>query len=99
MQSAARVAIPVVALRAVIVWALSRAILTAIVLAGGMSPVELSPPPFVVALFAGALGLLDVHMRGERILWANLGVGRGMLYSIYVAAAIPGEIVLAFVTR
>lgn len=99
VQSAARVAIPVIVPRALIVWGLVRLILAALPMALGMSPGTFPPPPVAVALLTGLLGLLDVRVRGERMLWANLGVGSGLLYLLYAAAAIPGEVMLALLSR
>lgn len=99
VHSGARIAIPVIAPRALVLWGLSRLIFAAVLLAGGMSPAWFPPPPIAVALLAGLLGLLDVRVRGERILWANLGVGSGLLYLLHAAAAIPAEIALALVSR
>lgn len=57
----------------------------------------LAPSPAGVVLLAGALGLLDVRVRGEGILWANLGVKPQVVYALYAAAAIPAEALLALV--
>lgn len=99
VHSAARVAAPVILPRALVVWGLSRLIFAAVQLAASMSPASYPPPPIAVVMVAGLLGMLDVRVRGERILWANLGVGSGLLYLLYAAAAIPGEVVLALVSR
>lgn len=98
-QSAARVVLPVVAPRAVVVWGLSRLIFIAVQLAGGMASASFPPPPAAVVLVAGLLGLVDVRVRGERILWANLGAGSGLLFAAYAAAAVLGEVVLALAWR
>lgn len=97
--SAARVVLPVVAPRALVAWGLSRLIFAAVQLAGGMTPASFPPPPAAVVLVAGLLGLFDVRMRGERILWANLGAGSGLLFAAYAAAAVLGEAVLALASR
>ena len=95
MRTAARIAVPVVAPRAVIVWALTRLVVAAVPLAVGADFGSVPPSPIGVVLLAGLVGLIDVHVRGERILWANLGVKPTLLYAIYAAAAIPGEIIVA----
>jgi hypothetical protein len=99
VHSGARVAGRVIVPRALVVWGLSRLIFAAVQLSAGMSPAAYPPPPVAVALVAGLLGLLDVRVRGESVLWANLGVGSGLLFLLYVATAIPGEVLLALVTR
>ena len=53
------------------------------------------PSPIGVVLLAGLLGLIDIHVRKERMLWANLGVSLGALFALYAAAAIPGELLVA----
>lgn len=78
---------------------MSRLIFAAVQLSAGMSPASFPPPPFAVVLVVGLLGLLDVRVRGERILWANLGVGPGVLYLLYAAAAVSGEVLLALASR
>ena len=50
-------------------------------------------------MLAGIVGLIDVSVRGERILWANLAVRPLLLFGIYSAAAIPAELLLRFVLR
>lgn len=95
MRTAAQIAIPVIAPRAVIVWALTRLVFAALPMAIGEPFGSISPSPLAVVLFAGIVGLIDVHVRTERILWANLGVRSVVLYAIYAAAAIPAEFLLA----
>jgi hypothetical protein len=98
-RSAAQVAIPVIAVRAVVVWGLTRLLFAALPLAIGAPFGSISPSPVGVIFFAGFVGLIDVRVRGERFLWANLGVTPTLLYAIYAAAAIPAEGVLALVFR
>lgn len=92
----AQVAFPVVAPRAVVVWGMSRLLLAAMPLAAGAPFGSMSPPPLAVVLLTGLLGLVDVRMRGERILWANLGVTPAVLFALYAAPAVPAELLLAF---
>ncbi len=47
-----------------------------------------------VVLLCGLLGLIDVRMRGERFLWANLGVRPAWLFTTYAALAISAELAL-----
>lgn len=94
-RSALRIALPTIAPRAVVVWALARLVFVAVVLAAGMPPESFPAPPAAVVLLAGALGVIDVHVRGERILWANLGAGATLLCMAYATAAVAGEIALA----
>jgi hypothetical protein len=55
--------------------------------------------PIAIVLLCGVVGLVDVSVRGERILWANLGVQLMVLYAAYAAAAVPAECLLALVHR
>jgi hypothetical protein len=97
MQSAVRIAIPVIAPRAVVVWGLTRLIFAALPMAIGEPFGSIPPSPIGVVFLAGFVGLVDVHVRGERILWANLATKPSTLYAIYAAAAIPAELALALV--
>lgn len=97
MRTAAQIAIPVIAPRAVVVWALSRLVYAAVPMATGQDFGSVSPSPIAVVLLAGLIGLIDVNVRSERILWANLGVKPIVLYGVYAAAAVPGELLLTLV--
>lgn len=99
MRTTAQIAIPVIAPRAVVVWGLTRLVFAALPMAIGEPFGSISPSPFAVVFFAGVVGLIDVHVRGERILWANLGVTSIVLYAVYAAAAIPAELLLALALR
>ena len=99
MRTAARIAIPVIAPRAIVIWGLTRLIVAALLAISGEHFGATSPSPIAVILLAGLLGLLDVRIRGERILWANLGVRPMMLYAAYSATAIPAELLLALALR
>ena len=96
MPSAARVAIPIVMPRALVLWGLGRLLFAALPLAVGLQFGAISPSPIAVVLLAGVVGLVDVRVRGERVLWANLGVTAALLYTLYAIAAIPAELLLAF---
>lgn len=96
---AAQVALPVVAPRAVIIWGLTRLLIAALPMTSGGGFGSISPPPMAVVLLAGVIGLIDVRVRREGILWGNLGVTYGVLYALYAAAAIPAEWVLALALR
>jgi hypothetical protein len=95
MRNPAQVAIPVVVPRAVVVWGVTRLMLAALPMAIGEPFGSVSPSPVAVVFFAGIVGLIDVAIRGEQLLWANLSVKPGILYALYSSAAIPAEIVLA----
>ena len=71
----------------------------AVPLAAGAAFGSISPSPIAIVLLSGVVGLIDVHVRGERILWANLGVAPRDLYALYAAAAIPAECLLALALR
>lgn len=93
------IAIPVICPRAVVVWGLTRLVFAALPMAIGEPFGSVSPSPIAIVLFAGVVGLIDIHVRGERILWANLGVRSVVLYGLYAATAIPAELLLALALR
>ncbi len=95
MRNAALVAIPVIGPRAVVVWGLTRLVFAALPMAIGEPFSSMPPNPISVVLLSGVVGLIDVRVRGERVLWANLGERSVVLYAIYAAAAIPAEVLLA----
>jgi hypothetical protein len=99
MRTAAQIAVPVIVPRAVVVWGLSRLVFAALPMAIGEPFGSIPPSPIAVVLLAGLVGLIDVHVRTERILWANLGVKSSALYGVYAAAAIPAEFLLALALR
>ncbi len=99
MPVAAQIAIPVILPRAAVLWGLIRLVVAALPLAAGLPPGSISPSPIGVVLLTGVVGLVDVQVRGERILWANLGVSPKLLYAGYATAAILGEYLLALVPR
>jgi hypothetical protein len=85
---------PILLPRAVIVWVLTRLVLAAVPLMAGQ-PFGLTPASRAgVVLLCGLLGLIDVRMRGESFLWANLGVRPAWLFTSYAALAIAAELVL-----
>jgi hypothetical protein len=85
--------------RAFVLWALIRLVFAALGLASGAIGASLSPPPMGVVLLCGLVGLIDVRVRRERVLWANLGVTPQVLFATYSAAAVPAEIALALIAR
>lgn len=95
MRSAMRIAIPVILPRAVVVWGLTRLIFAALPMAIGQGFGSIPTSPIGVILLSGIVGSIDVRVRGERILWANLGMTPEGLYAVYAMAAIPAECVLA----
>ena len=98
-RSALWTVIPVIWPRGIVVWALTRLLFAALPLAIGGDFGSIPAPPLGIILLAGFVGIIDVHVRGEGILWANLGVPRNALYAVYAMAAVPGELVLAVVLR
>lgn len=90
---------PVLIPRGAIIWVFVRLLLAALPLAAGGAFGSLHPWPVAVVLLCGIAGAIDVRMRGERILWANLGVAPGALAATYAAPAIPGEILVALLLR
>lgn len=95
MRSALQILIPVIWFRAVIVWVLTRLLFASLPLAIGEDFGSIPAPPIGIILLAGMIGIIDVRIRGERILWANLGVTREAVYVVYAIAAIPAECLLA----
>ena len=99
MRSAAQIAARVILLRAIVVWGMTRLTGAALPVMVGQGFGSMPPSPFGLVLLCGIVGLIDVRLRGERMLWANLGVTPQTLYAIYAAAAVPGEFVLAIALR
>ena len=99
MRTPARIALPVILPRAAVLWALVRLVVASLPLATGSPFGSISPSPIAIVLLCGLVGLVDVSVRGERILWANLGVQRRLVYAAYAAAAVPAECLLALVHR
>jgi hypothetical protein len=99
MRIAAQIIAPVILPRAVVLWALVRLIFAALPLAAGAAFGSIPSSPIAIVLACGVARLIDVHVRKERILWANLGVQTKALYAVYAAAAIPAECLLALVLR
>jgi hypothetical protein len=95
MLTQARVAFPMIVPRAIILWAMTRLLIAVLPLSIGAGFGSMWPPPPALVLLAGILGFADVHVRGERILWGNLGVRYTVLVGLYAAAAIPGELLLS----
>ena len=81
--------------RAIVLWGIARLLIAVLPLSVGAGFGSMWPPPPAIVLLAGILGLADVHVRGERILWGNLGVRHWVLVALYAAAAVPGELLLS----
>jgi hypothetical protein len=99
MRTAVQIAIPVILPRAAVLWALVRLIVAVAPLAAGGAFGSVPASPIGVVVLCGFVGLIDVHRRGERVLWANLGVPRRALYVMFAASAIPAECLLALIRR
>lgn len=99
MRNAAWVAAPVLIPRAVVVWTLVRLMFAVLPMAIGAPFGSMSPPPVAVIFLAGIVGLIDIHVRRERILWGNLGVTSTVVYAMYAGAAVPAEFLLALALR
>lgn len=98
-RAAVRIAIPVILPRAFVLWGLIRLVVAALPLAAGHAFGSMSPSPLAIVLLCGVVGLIDVQVRGEPILWANLGVARTGLYVLYAATAVLAESLLALARR
>lgn len=99
MQSAARIALPILLPRGFVLWGLVRLAVGLLPLAAGRPFGSVPPNPLAVVLLCGVVGLIDVQVRGERMLWANLGIAPAWLYSVAVAVAILAEWALALAIR
>lgn len=80
-------------------WGLIRLVVAALPLAAGQPLGSMSTSPVAIVLLCGIVGLIDVQVRGEPILWANLGVARKGLYALYAATAMLAESLLALALR
>ncbi len=89
MRATLTFVLPAVALRGAALWgSIHLLFLLVQLIAGG--PVTRAPTVAVV-LLTGALGLLDMQVRRERLLWANLGVSAAFLFATYVGIAVVAE--------
>lgn len=96
--TAMRIALPLLLPRAVAAWALTRLIVAAVPMSMGLDFGSMAASPIGVILLVGAVGLVDIRVRREELLWANLGVTSASLYGIYAAAAIVPELIVAVAT-
>jgi hypothetical protein len=55
------------------------------------------PPTFAIVLLCGVVGVIDVHIRRERVFWANLGVTVGLQFATFASVAVLLELLLAIV--
>ena len=92
-------ATPILLPRAVAIWALIRLSVAMLPLGIGGPIGSLSPSAPIVALVCGAVGLVDIRVRRERILWANLGVRAVLIFVVYGAAGAVMEALVALVLR
>jgi hypothetical protein len=99
MRTAVQIVLPVVALRAAVLWGLIRLVFAVLPLAGGATFGAISSSPIAMVLLTGVVGLIDVHVRGERILWANLGVTPEVLCAVYAAVGVSAEVLLSLIIR
>jgi hypothetical protein len=93
----------VLAVRAAVGYLMLRALLLVIAallvaFAGGGDVTQLGSPVGIV-LVATAVGEVDIRRRGESIFWANLGYSPLATRGLFGAAAILGEVALAWITR
>jgi hypothetical protein len=81
--------------RAVWLWSLTRAAGTSLFALAGTSPAQISVETRIhYVLLAVAVCFVDLWVRRERALLGNLGVSRVAMASIFVAAAVIGELAL-----
>ena len=82
------------ALRAAILYVLLRLLLAAVSAIGAGSDAPSFDSPFGIVLLVTALGAIDIRRRGESMLWANLGYPTFVLWGIFGAVALVGELLL-----
>jgi hypothetical protein len=81
------------ALRAAFLWVPVRLIVG---VTGRMSDGAASlDSPLGIVLLCCALGVIDIHRRHERALWANLGISLVVIGSLFAFVAAMGEVGLA----
>jgi hypothetical protein len=98
MPAALTVVLPVVARRAPLLWGLIHALFVVVQMAAGGG--DVTPAPSAAAiLLTGALGLIDTQVRGEGLMWANLGVASAVLLATFLACATVAESLLHVVLR
>ena len=98
-RRAVQLVFPIVFARALVLWALIRLAFAMLPLSGGAPIGSIPVPPIGIVMLTCVVALIDVRARGERILWANLGVTSYAICAVYAAAAVPAEIILAIVVR
>lgn len=78
--------------RAVILYALVRTIIGALAGAAARAGEAVTAEhPVGIVILVALLGQIDVRRRGERLLWANLGVGLTDVALLFAAVAVAGE--------
>jgi ABC-type nitrate/sulfonate/bicarbonate transport system permease component len=96
-----RSALRVLITRAMVLWALLRALVTAVMLmastSGGADDRIAGPRPLAVVVLCALLGMLDVKRRHETALWINLGISMAQVALLFAIAAGVGETLLALV--
>src|SRR4051812_33528445 len=94
MRDEAEIVAGVLVPRALVVWVLTRSAVAMVSLMAGLPFETTAASAVVMIVLTGLLGFIDIRMRGERLLWANLGVRPSVLFAVYAAIAIPGELAL-----
>jgi hypothetical protein len=95
MRTAPRVALPVLLPRAITLWALTRLGIALLPIAIAQPFGLVEPNPLALIMLCGIVGLLDIRVRGERMLWANLGMHDRWLFALGLLTAATAESVLA----
>ena len=84
--------------RGALLWAGTRALLSAVFLLGGVDPMRLTLGSIILVLAATiGVGAADILRRHEGLLLANLGVSRATAIAFFALPALFGEIVLGIV--
>jgi hypothetical protein len=91
--------------RAVVLWMLLRAFLTAVFLllpssaVNGGQAESPHPDPVAIIVICTLVGVIDTRRRGEAMLWANLGVPMTQLTLLFAVTATVAETLLLMIVR
>lgn len=85
--------------RAFVLWALVHALTFAAMALAGDAESAARPNPLWVTTVCVALFLADARRRGERALWANLGISTTQLAALGAGVCVAGETLLVVALR
>lgn len=87
-------ALRVLLIRAAVLYALIRVVVTAATAGAGPDGPGFDNPVGIVILVA-VLGAIDLHRRNEQMLWRNLGYGAWHTVGMFAVVATAGEFLIA----